>query len=677
MTRYSIRTRVILFAVALFAVLGGIQAANRKKEFTARDKAFFADARTISFVRPGLNLKIVAAEILTDGTIRARVQISDPKGVPLEREGINTPGAVSMSFIAAYIPNGQTQYVSYTTLTQVSTITGKSAIQAGADAAGGVFTKTAEGEYLYTFRTKAPTTFEADSTHTIGVYSSRVLTEFDLGTNFASATFNFVPSGGKVAVVRDVIKDATCSTCHGEISAHGGARRGIEMCVLCHTPQTTDPDTGNTVDLAVMAHKIHAGSSLPSVKAGGKYQIIGFGNSVNDYSKVGFPSDIRNCNVCHVQSGPNTATQATNMYQPSRAACGSCHDDLDFAAGKGHFAATDNQCSECHRPDGKDFDLSIRGSHQIPEYSAQLPGTKLAILDIKDGIAGKKPIVTFAVKDAKGNPIKPSDMNSLAIILAGDTKEYTTLFSESAIATPMAASGEATYTFTNAIPATSKGSFTISMTGYKNANLTRRDDSVVTVRDAAINVWKTFSIDNSPVAQRRKVVSIDKCNVCHFQLAPHGRNRNQIETCVLCHTPSGTDVARRTPAQGASESIHLGTMIHRIHAGKKQIRDYTIIGFGGSVNNFNSVGFPNELNNCAACHVNGSEALPLPETNLNVSDPRGWIPSAGPAAAVCSGCHVSKAAASHFLLNSSQLGEGCAVCHGPNADFAVSKVHAK
>ena len=42
-------------------------------------------------------------------------------------------------------------------------------------------------------------------------------------------------------------------------------RSGMEMCVLCHQPQNADPTTGNSLDLKVMAHKIHMGSQLPSV----------------------------------------------------------------------------------------------------------------------------------------------------------------------------------------------------------------------------------------------------------------------------------------------------------------------------------------------------------------------------------------------------------------------------
>ena len=111
MTKTSLRFRVGLTLLAVLAVTIGI-AATKNHTFSARDKAFYADPRTISFVRPGLDLKIASAEVAADGTIRATVRIADPKGVPLDREGIVSPGAVAMSFIAAFIPQGQTQYVS-------------------------------------------------------------------------------------------------------------------------------------------------------------------------------------------------------------------------------------------------------------------------------------------------------------------------------------------------------------------------------------------------------------------------------------------------------------------------------------------------------------------------------------------------------------------------------------
>ena len=105
----------------------------------------------------------------------------------------------------------------------------------------------ADGEYIYTFRTKLPANYDKTVTHTIGLYGNRNLTEFDLGTYPYDLTYDFVPDGSKVTVTRDVIKTVTCNKCHQDLAAHGtGGRKSMQVCVLCHQPQTIDPDTGHT-----------------------------------------------------------------------------------------------------------------------------------------------------------------------------------------------------------------------------------------------------------------------------------------------------------------------------------------------------------------------------------------------------------------------------------------------
>jgi hypothetical protein len=189
-----------------------------------------------------------------------------------------------VSYLVAYIPKGQTQFVAYTTRTQTSPITNVTAIQASTDT-GGTVKQTGDGEFTYTFRQKAmpPSAsgaYDATTTHRVGIYGSRNLTEFDLGTNYDDDFLTWVPAGG-ASVPRDVVRTATCNKCHDQMAFHGGSRRSMEICTMCHTPQTVDPDTGNTVDMVTMTHKIHMGEELPSVQAGKPYQIIGFNHTPN------------------------------------------------------------------------------------------------------------------------------------------------------------------------------------------------------------------------------------------------------------------------------------------------------------------------------------------------------------------------------------------------------------
>jgi len=579
------------------------------------------------------------------------------------------------------IPAGKTQYISYITRVATSNINKQTAVQANYDS-GGTFTKVADGEYTYTFAGKAPANFDKAATHSIGIWAARDLSEFDMQgiANYDSDVYNFVPNGAAVTVVRDVIRTQTCNKCHDPLSAHD-ERQSVELCNICHTPQTTDPDTGNTVDMKVMIHKIHAGSSLPSVKAGGKYQIIGYRDTVADYSDVVFPADVRRCTFCHEQN--TGAAQATAYLKPSMAACGSCHDTVNFATGLNHVSlpqVSDNNCAGCHipeNPDGLEFEASIKGAHTIPTFSNKLPGTVFKVLDVIDGVAGKRPTVAFSVKDRAGNAFDISGIR-LSLVLAGPTKDYSSYVSEAANKAQGPGGGTYFWTFQNPIPANATGSWSVGMEGYRSVVIYPGTPQQQTVRDAGINNVYTFPVDGSKVQPRRQIVSLDKCNSCHAFLSLHGGNRNQIEQCVLCHNPNTTDTTNRPKTELPTQTVQMAYMIHRIHTGEEGTTPYIVYGNGGSKNDFGDIAYVGDRRNCNACHVNGSENPPLDKGQLPVVSPRGLLNPMGPTTAACIGCHTSVAAASHALTQTSdKLGEACGACHSTEDEFSVSKIHAR
>jgi OmcA/MtrC family decaheme c-type cytochrome len=709
--RYGIALAVLVSASV------ALRSEPKKTVFTPRDKAYYASDATVNFVRPGLNFTIVSATIAQDGTISVDYKVQDPKGLPLDTAGITTPGAVSVSFVAAFIPKGQTQFYSYTTRVQTSTITKQSATQASSDS-GGTTKQVSDGEYVYTFKTKAVGlnggSWDPTATHRIGIYGSRNLTEFDLGTNYASVTTDFIPAGGKVTSTRDVIRTASCNKCHDALSFHGGSRQGLDLCIMCHQPQTIDPDTGNTVDMKVFAHKIHMGSQLPSVQAGTPYQIIGFNNAVSDWSTVNLPSDPRRCTECHEDQKVTGATQSQNwLTNPSRAACGACHDNVNFATGQNHVnlpQVDDKQCTTCHIPQGElEFDASIIGAHTIPTESLTRPGLVFTLVKVDNGVAGKAPTVTFTSKDYAGNVVLPSSLtaspNRIALVMAGPTMDYGYTSFGSDVTTPgyvsenpaTAAkcdnSGTCTYTFTHSIPAAAKGTFAIGIEGRRAITLLPNTAQQQTSEYGAINKVTYFAVDGSKVAPRRQVVDIAKCNGCHVNLSLHGENRNQIEMCVLCHNPSENDASVRGSAVVASDktqpnqSVNFALMIHKIHTGEQMQqfnRTYVIVGFGGSHNDFSDVRYPvmgptgsvADTAKCDMCHVNSSEAN-FPIGKNAVLDTQGPMSPVAATTSACTACHQNISALAHAVAQTDpKFGESCDVCHATGAEFDVAKVHA-
>ena len=688
-----VRCTAPIAAAAALLTASSILLSTSKTGFTEHDKAYYADPAALNFVRPGLTSKSSAPPSSSDGTITAKVRFTDSQGAGLDISGVTSSGAVSAGnpgMIAAVMPQGQNQFMAYTTRSQMSTLTGNSAIQAANDA-GGRWQQTADGEYTYTFATKAPADRDMNAVHAIGIYAARDLTAFDVGEQLDDDVYYFIPaSGQQVPNPRDEIRTATCQKCHGpNMHFHGETgRSSVQMCDLCHQPQITDPDTGNTVDMKVFVHKIHMGANLPSVQAGGKYQIIGFGNSVNDYSTVEFPSPVMKCSVCHEQN--RDAAMATAYFtNPSRAACGSCHDNVNFATGENHVnlpQISDNQCKNCHIPQGElDFDASILGAHVVPQESSLLSGLQWKIVKVDNGSAGKSPTVTFTLQDIHGNPLPLSAMNRIALTLAGPTTDYTAFghgYVQEDASKAQGDNGTYTYTFTAAIPADAKGTYAVGLEGRRVETVLGGTTQQRSIQYGITNPVMYFSVDGTPVEPRHQPAQASNCLNCHYRLALHGENRvNNIEYCEFCHNPVETDATFRPATAGPPQTIALKFLVHRIHGGEELHTqygtDYVVYGFNGSKNDFSEVRYPPPLNECFMCHVNGSEnPAPVAETEAAITTPAYPMNPMPPVTNACYGCHDSTAMLAHAQSNANQLGEACIVCHGMNAEFAATKMHA-
>lgn len=646
---------------------------------------------------PGLKVEILKVEIPADNKPVVTFKVTDAQGNLLKNADLD---ANSFRFVISKVltdkDSGLTSYESYVT----RTVTGgtftlgnqslkaalPSAVQATTDA-GGKLTETDTG-FTYVFTNTLPANYDKTATTVVGLQTSR-------GNRAvaANATYAFVPTGGN-PTVREVVKTEACNQCHDPLKAHG-ARVETAYCVLCHSPQSTDVNSGNTVDFKFMVHKIHTGKDLPSVVAGKPYFV-----NTADFSNVGFPQETRNCTTCHM---PGTKNADNWKTAPSAVACGSCHEDVDFKTGKNHPGGpqtNDVACKACHTPDsGKEFDVSVVGAHVIPNDSKQLRGVKFAIVSVADTKPGQKPTVTFNIKDKDGKTIDPKELNSLSLVLAGPTTDYSKFWSESLLGTPGTSkakdvgSGNFTYTFDAAIPADAKGSYAVSMQGYINTTLKKADGSpllgpdkktALVVRDVGYNPVTYVAVTDAKPVPRRAVVERADCNKCHHDignpsgLSIHGGSRMNTDFCVFCHNANNTDEAMRPADKGVPTSIEFDYLIHSIHKGEERANPFLVYGFGNSLNDFSEVAYPGDLSDCAKCHVAGANLLPVKKSLPQTVTQKGAVVSVTqPATAVCSGCHNTKPETAHFQLMTNNGVETCDVCHGTGKEFAVDTVHKK
>jgi OmcA/MtrC family decaheme c-type cytochrome len=519
------------------------------------------------------------------------------------------------------------------------------------------------------------------------------------GAIAANPIHSFVPAGGAPAARREVVSTAACNACHAPLEAHGGSRREIGLCIICHTDQTIDPETGNTADFAVMIHKIHSGVDLTKLP----YLVVGRNQAVHDYSTIAFPQDRRNCTTCH-----RDAPDADHWRQkPSRAACGSCHDDVNFETGQGHSDGIqqfdDTLCTHCHRDTLViEFDNTIPGAHTLPVKSTVNPNLTLAITGVEDMTPGGRPEVRFTITD-KAGPVDIATLNRVAIAFAGPTSDYSQLISLSHLftiqgggATPgLTTNTVGDYTYAPAgyeIPDDAAGTWSVGLEARTNQLPAGEGTARFGANNPIAHVdLAAGTLGGGTPAPRRSVVADEKCNACHDDLRFHGDLRTEIEYCLFCHNRLASDEGDRPdvdPETNPPSTIDFKVMVHRIHRGEDLANPYTVYGFGGTAHDFTEIRFPGDLRDCSQCHVEDSQLLPLPSglgaTVINIAGEP--VPGENaifpPITAACTGCHDDDSALAHARINTlftdaENFEEACSVCHGEGSAEAVSAVHAR
>jgi OmcA/MtrC family decaheme c-type cytochrome len=492
---------------------------------------------------------------------------------------------------------------------------------------------------------------------------------------------------------RDIVKINSCNNCHSKLAFHGGGRVDTRYCVVCHTNQrkyaatnhqasvlgttTITYDDGSTKvvpswnpeplkypngnalrDFPIMVHSIHRGEELP-VYLNASY--------IND---VAFPQPITNCFNCHTGNanglnGANATPQGDNYKNnPSRKACGACHNDVDFATGANHPApggarADDSACKTCHTPDAiaNVYHVSVdptgsvdRGGYPantaqdvptpgwpagqgpaIPLASATHPpaGVHTFKYEIASAtIAANKATVKYRIlMDGTPATFLPAGNPYLLPNLDGTPSIYVTYGQiQEGVAAAVDWTGNINTTVLNcrnqAASCTQTGP---DANGYYTATLSSAlpADAKLITAELGINYQDFVQLDAPGYAAirtrepafailtagsqtaRRPIVEAARCNKCHNQLgvAPsfHSGARNNPQGCA-----TGSSCHFEGRASSGGWSISAKGLIHGIHGGSQREQPFSYQATAQNLKGYGTIGYPGVLNNCEQCHVPGS-----------------------------------------------------------------------
>jgi OmcA/MtrC family decaheme c-type cytochrome len=422
--------------------------------------------------------------------------------------------------------------------------------------------------------------------------------------------------------LRNLVTNTGCASCHGPYPAWSKNFQhyatGGSNCQVCHsqysvTMEARTLNAGGTIDNLTTAigtnlpeyiHGIHNSHNMP----GGEYFRSNppSGYDVDDLSteerySVGYPSDMKNCNVCH----ETPAQQATIAAAPvSYALCMSCHQNWDgfrhghadtsvpplFQAGAPIFAANNfhrgstptTNCMTCHAAistidEASDFhnDFQAVDAH----YDSFYRGEDISfnnddnVLFSIAGITKTGDNVAFTWTATKGGAlVNPCNDNlsvgptyrTLGAYLAyakGDDWVNENVSATQSPGQPLSARNLFTSLRTTCAANVATTTGLVVAQGPKayaqkallaiGGKPLNRGAFVIgatsTPKDYFVRVpspTRAFSMtDGSAVDARRSSVDSNKCNKCHRgTMYQHGGDRvDNEQMCVICHNPSSSE----------------------------------------------------------------------------------------------------------------------------------------
>jgi OmcA/MtrC family decaheme c-type cytochrome len=473
----------------------------------------------------------------------------------------------------------------------------------------------------------------------------------------AAGTVDFkIPAPSATATALDsqrvMVTIQACWKCHSTTllqAGHGGGYVDTKGCVVCHSPLYAA--NGTTQKAGFM------GGALDGTNYVFTSWIHHIHSAKGDFAEVTYPQDIKNCVVCHTNSGLNLGTG--NMIDnwkshPTRVACGACHDTIDFATGasfigldgvsKTHIVqTTDSGCSVCHSATGAATNLDVVTVHNttptgtsmnVPEYVVSLSTPTPA-----NGtyfVSGETFTVTATLTTYGTGSAVPSTVYTSAKDTAGTTngKLYSAslyVYGPRAKAMPLLGT-QALSLFTGGTDANVK----TDATGFKykvtipagttagTYGVRVRFGDYGRVNDTNYKIESTaFKTIQIGTATAEKKIDGDMCVNCHGNgTAPFHDARHAVvfntDECASCHDNSGG---------------HADPIANRVHAVHGATASGDLLGIDWS-----DVTYPQGA---------------MGQSSAGIST----------GAKICVGCHTS----GNTAYKSNAVGQACYGCHGDNA----------